>query len=151
MRKAITIIILLSLALSTLYYSAAADDVTVNVTVPAAKQMTLSSTTVDFGTVTVGATDTQAFSINVKSNTTWDLQMASNGLLTAGALTISSSQFRYQVDSGGYAEFPTVATSIKSGTKTGGLGQNVAVDYELSIDFNDDPGSYSTTHTYTLI
>jgi hypothetical protein len=115
-------------------------------------ELTLSTSTVNFGDVTPGTlTFAGALMTTVRSNTLWSLTASapnfSDGATTPQTLPIDRLSTRTGI--GSYTAFPlTGALTLLSGQPRGGNRQNTW-DYQLVIDWEDALAAYSTTITYT--
>lgn len=128
---------------------------TVSATVPAAISITVPAA--HALTVTPGGQAVTPLSIGVKSNTTWSMTVYKSDDLKDGAKVIPSSQLVYTSSTtngtgvAGDTEFDTVSSptgAVSSGTSTGEAGATVTVNYKLATNYDDEPGNYSSTHTY---
>lgn len=135
---------------------AATGNTTVSATVPSALSITVPATHVL--TVTMGSQATTNLSVDVKSNAGWSMTAFKGSDLTTGALSIPSPRLVYTSSStngSGVAVNTQFETStsptnvVTGGTKTGEAGATVTVNYKLTVNYDDDPGTYSAIHTYT--
>lgn len=141
-------------------------DPSVNVTAGGSLALT-NTTNVAWGDAAAGTTKNGTLNCTISTNTTtWDVKVATDGVLTSGSDTIDSTNFTYQSSfvSGTpntgvtYAETDTEfattpgtnVASISAGTAADTL--NSAVDYTLDIPVDQAAASgYTATHTYTLV
>jgi len=144
--------------LSTATAYAVTASTTVTATVPPAIAITVPAAHV-LG-VTVGSQVVTDLSIGVKSNTTWNMTVYKDQDLTTGADVIPSARLVYTSAStngsgiAGNTLFDTSATPtnvVTAGTKTGEAGATTTVNYKLTANYDDNPGTYSAVHTYTAI
>jgi hypothetical protein len=92
-----------------------------------------------------------AIKLTVTSNVTWDYTVQASQDLTDGAKTIPISQLKWDTDPGStWASFTTSTYTISSNNPATS-GTSYTYDYQLNITWNDDPGTYSTTITYTAL
>jgi len=143
------------------------DDATPSLNVTAGGSLALSNTAnVVWGDAAAGTTKNGTLNCTISTNTTtWDVKVATDGVLTSGGETIVSTAFTYQSSfvSGTpntgvtyvetdteFATSPgTNVASISAGTAADTL--NTAVAYELIIPVGQAAASsYTATHTYTL-
>jgi hypothetical protein len=139
------------------YAVSASGNCSVSCTVPSAVSITVpSSHTL---TVTVGSQTTTNLSITTKTNCGWSMTVYKDNDLTKGADTIPSSRLVYTSSTtngtpqSSNTEFSTSGSPtnvVTSGTKTGESGATVTVNYKLTVNYDDNPGTYNCTHTYTI-
>jgi hypothetical protein len=108
------------------------------------------------GSTVPGACGTTSTTVNVKSNKAWNLQVRSepgsypNGKAKNGGTEMTDA-FEYQ---GGDVSSYTAITSSYSNlftanqAKTTGLGEDVAVDYQQCVQYEDSPGNYTIVIEY---
>jgi len=95
--------------------------------------------------------DKHAIQVTSESNTSWSLFTGSDGDMIDGAKSIPISRLRWR-DHGSsdlWRSFQTTPDAIFS-SEPPTAGTTTRHDYELTIDWDDDPGSYSSILTYTL-
>jgi len=142
--------------------SASAADVNIAANVPGAVQMTTPApVTIDAvieSTVTVSTTS------DVKANKTWQMSVEADQNPTDSSIPASLDNANLTFDSsdsrglgtGKTDEVFTVGSpkglfaTGSEPTKTGSLGDEVQIDYKLYTDFDDEQGTYTAVHTYTL-
>ena len=137
--------------------SAAKQDVSIEATVQQALELTVSPSSIDYGTVSPkggpesdGTYETEGTKANVKSSVNWQLKLSKSRDLTSGTNSIPSSRFTYGVNEGAPRhEFQlSPGAQIKTGKQTN--SQDVVVEYKLDVDWVDPSGTYTATHTYEL-
>ncbi len=136
--------------------ASAQDTHTVTFNVKAAIQLNVPETTYDFGDVNPIDSPYQALSaVNpwVRCNTNWTLYVKGSGDFASGGYTVPLSRLGWRINGGGsYAEMTTSDAVVRTGTKTGGAGQTTSIDYQLTVNWEDDVAdSYSATITYTAV
>lgn len=114
---------------------------------------------VDFGSVPPDASPflihsdsgKHAVQLSVISNTAWDLTVASSGDLIDGVKTIPIGvlQWRSHASSDPWIPFDTSPSTILA-SQGPTAGTTIRHDYLLDISWDDLPGTYATTLTYTL-
>jgi|GEM_PF-1122287 len=142
------------------------EQVNVSATVAEALRLTVSTNTVDFGGAGLlpdggAALDgvyTDSLDATVWANRNWRLQVSKDQDLTSGSNFIPSSRLTFTSASGdgrvsavrgSATEFGT-GTMVAEGTKGGSIGP-VTVNYRVDIDWEDEPGTYTAVHTYTVV
>ncbi len=139
------------------FANAASDDATSDVTfdIISAIEVTATTATYDFSDVSPASspvTQTDAATINVKSNSSWSLDAQANSAnFTGGANDKPFSDLEvYDEDLTTWNALSNAETKpVQDGSQTTNSGDDVAVDYRLTVDWDDDTGSYSGTITYT--
>ena len=134
---------------------------TVDVDPTASLQITSPSNIIDFGNMPAGSTQTRTLGLAVTANNGWQLTVYKNQDLkdSLSNQTVTSSTFTF-TSSG--AAGPTYATSdtvfgilatpanvVTAGAAT--AGSDLTVTYKLTVPSGQPAGTYSATHTYTLI
>ncbi len=144
-------------------FAANPSPVTVSATVAPAIALSMSKSTVDFGSgVTAlqpGSTYADSTTATVNSNKIWSLKVTKSGDLTFGAFTIPSANLTYgstttdpvnvlNVQAAG-TQFGTTSTNVCNACLRGS-GLPVTINYSLVVPWSVDPGTYTATHTYTV-
>lgn len=127
-------------------------DLTVTFTVLPTLTLTLSESEVVLGNVAPGVhTFMNSLITTVYSNTAWSLTAVAAGNFSTGGGSPSEipiGQLQTRTGGGGWISFATTNVDLLTGQAKGGNRQNTW-DYELTVEWNDDPGTYSTGITYT--
>jgi hypothetical protein len=104
------------------------------------------------GTYIIGDDEPYAIRLQVTSSTTWRLVVQATGDLSDGIHTIPIGQLSFSPHgSGSWAPFSTGGVTVAEEPATGPGGRKVDLDYRLTVDWDDEPGSYAATLVYTLI
>ena len=118
---------------------------------------------IDFGNMAAGSTQTKPLVLGVTANDAWTLTVSKNQNLTASTPpygTIASANFTFTSSAGDPApagtpsyvtdtQFGTTATNVV--TNGSATSANVNITYRLVIPADQPVGTYSASHTYTLI
>ncbi len=137
--------------------SAASDQDTHTVTfnVKAAIQLNVPEATYDFGDVDpINSPYSATGAVNpwVRCNTNWTLNVRGSGDFASGSNTVPLSRLGWRYGGGSYTAMTTSDAQVRTGTKTGGAGISTAVDYQLTVSWDDDVADgYSATITYTAV
>ncbi len=135
--------------------------VTVSANVLPVIRLTVSPDKVDFGSMDPeNPSRTVALGATVSSNRYWELTVTKDGDLyneeenysiPSSQLTFSVTSSDQRVTSTGSGEFGTGpnGTLVAAGRRGGNIG--LTVNYRLVITWDDPPGQYSATHTYTAM
>jgi len=165
------ILILGAIATFSLFGTAGAaqdtEQVSPSVTVTSTLSLTLEDTTnVQWEPQSAGSNPTGTIQARISANTGWALTVQATGgwpgtgELTDGNHRIPSSYFKYTSAAGDptpSGQGTSSATAFDGSNQTSvwtagtAIGDcRVAITYDLQIPATQDPGSYTTTHTYTL-
>lgn len=138
-------------------FAATQQDVDVSASVASTLQLNMPTTTVDFGggPLESGQTYTQAISASVNSNRGWSLRVTKDHDLQGVTESIPSSALTFGATSGDVrVTFKAPAgTTFGTGTLvvqgTRGSGISSSIGYSLSVPWDQEPDTYTATHTYT--
>jgi len=144
-------------------FAATTATVSVSATVAPALSLTVSKSTIDFGSgvtpLQPGSTYADSTTATVNSNKIWSLKVTKGGDLTFGTFTIPSANLTYgstttdpvnvlNVQAAG-TQFGTTSTNVCNACLRGS-GLPVTINYSLVVPWSVDPGTYTATHTYTV-
>ena len=132
--------------------------VSVSATLSSGLQLTMSSTSIDFGTVAPWSTTPASTTATVNSNKAWSLRAQKNTDLTTGTYTIPSENLTYTSTTTTPAtvhntvvastQFSTTTAAVCSGCDKGS-SMTLTMNYSLTVPWTNEPGTYTATHTYT--
>jgi hypothetical protein len=128
-------------------------NVGVSATVRASVSLEIMDGPVAFGTVDPDtAVPDQSLTVRVKSNKNWNLSVKTDGLMTSGGSTLAANQLLFDGGDLTNTQFSTSDQALftTSGDQGKTAQQDVVVTYKLTVDWTDDPGLYTATHTYTV-
>ncbi len=137
---------------------------TAQFTVPTLIRLSLSTSTINFGTLTEADYDAgqktvfSAQGIQIWSNKSWTLSVAANTATWTGPWAKPSTDllFRATTSDGRVSSYAstftgltTGATQVAAGTRGGNV--QLSMDFEVLVSWENDPaGDYSLAFTYTL-
>lgn len=147
------------LASASTAFAASSGVATVTASISTGIAITMPTTvTITPSAVPGGSAVTTSFAITVQTNDpSWNLTVAKTGgdlKNQSDNYTIPTSQFTYtsavSANGTGVGSATQIGGTPASGTAaTGQTGATVTMTYNLSATYNDHPGNYITTHTYT--
>ena len=143
-------------------FAATTSDTSVSATLAPGIELTMNSTTLNWGGVSLapGSTYTDnTLTASINSNKEWSLQVKKLGDLTFGTATIPSAYLTWTSTSttptkvhglvGGDTEFLSTNAATCSACDRG-AGMNVTMHYKLIVPWDNEPGAYTATHRYTV-
>jgi hypothetical protein len=140
-------------------FAANPQGVSVSANVSPGLELTMSSTTINFGGAALapGSSYNDSTTATVNSNKLWSLKVKKDHDLTYTTYTIPSSNLTYTSTStnpgvknlvGTATEFSASDASACSGCDRGS-SMSLTINYSLSVPWTIEPGVYTATHTYT--
>ena len=135
--------------------SAADPQVSVSLTVPTTLQLDMPTTSVPFGTLQPGSSDSKPITATINSNKGWSLKVTKSDDLTGAVsgekvpnanLTFVTTSANPNVTVKGSGTFGT-GTLVCSGTR--GSSITSTITYSVTVPWDLAPDTYSATHTYT--
>lgn len=144
--------------------SANPEDVSIQAPVNPTIRLEVNKNTIDFGGAAMNpevGNYTDTLDSSIRANVLWRLQVDKNQDLTGTVDTanvIPSSQFTFTSDSSDArvtakrteaTEFGNAPTMVAEGNR--GANMNVAINYALSIGWENEPDTYVANHVYTVV
>ena len=126
----------------------------VTFTILSRQTLTIAGTPVAFGNVTPDdATAPKTVVVTVRSNVAYDLKYSAPANFTetpSGSLVVPIERLTYDHGTGAVA-FATGTNTLETDqARTSGTGDPYSYEYVLTVDFDDDLGSYTGSITYTV-